>query len=160
MNPTQLPQSKSVCCIYLCCTLNSHLMSKWFLAWGIITCSTKYSRRLQHQTAADKTVTQIRRYAAHTMACHTPDRFGQELVHVKLVQILILSLPSLGQHRAVLLQYWDRKHCHSQSIKPYLRYILFVLQFFEWFAFLCYAYKAIKYTQIQHQILYWHNVKL
>ena len=27
------------------------------------------------------------------MACHTPDRFGQELVHVKLVQILILGSP-------------------------------------------------------------------
>lgn len=146
MNPTQLPQSKSVCCIYLCCTLNSHLMSKWFLAWGIITCSTKYSRRLQHQTAADKTVTQIRRYAAHTMACHTPDRFGQELVHVKLVQILILSLPSLGQHRAVLLQYWDRKHCQSQSIKPYLCQFYLFYNFLNDLPSFVSTYKAIKYT--------------
>lgn len=121
MNSAQLPPSQSVRCVSAV-LLNSHLMSPWYLE--IITCS-----RVRRAPAASDcrlgVVTQWRRYAVHTMTSYdTPDRFGQELVHVKLVKAdpdSQLSLPSLGQHRPVLLQYCNRKQCHSQFIKPYLR---------------------------------------
>ena len=112
----------TVSALCLCCTLKLTFNVPMILGDNYLQQSTAGACSIRLQTGV---VTQWRRYAVHTMTSYdTPDRFGQELVHVKLVKAdpdSQLSLPSLGQHRPVLLQYCNRKQCHSQFIKPYLR---------------------------------------